>query len=458
MKKIYLAMTVAALAALASCSKENSLVLIDETATDPVIQSFTASALESKATVDGVAIKWSNTDQISLFDGESSSKGAIFTTTDNGTATATFTGTGAVKTGDYYYAAYPASTVQSWNKDGDGKLRVTIPAVQYAVNGGLPSNSAPMWAKTDGTTFNFNHVGGYIKLQFTADSPTDIVEIEAVDGGGAKTGGTYVITIGDDTPAVSNSTYNDTEKLVMQDGSPFGVGTYYMAVRPRVYSSGIKFTFKNSAGNICEVSTTESINFSAGHVQSFGVVRNLTFPTGGPVVGDIYKEGDVAKGIICHVESSYYSVMSLTKSEGAIWAVLRANTMTVTDKNDGRTNCATVAAETDYQTTYPAIAYCLAMGDGWYLPASSEMTTIISDCRLDSDEGLNAFNSKITAVGGTAIKTPYSSYRFWCSNTDANGAKAYYAYYSSSKKAILSSTQNKDSTSYAARCLKRIAR
>jgi len=457
MKKIYLAMTLAALAALVSCTKENSLVISDETATDPVIQSFSAFQDGTKAIVDGVSVKWNSTDTISLFEGGTTSKGVLFSTEDDNVATATFTGTGAVKTGGYYYAAFPASAVVNWNKEGDGKLRVIIPATQFAVAGGLPSNSAPMWAKTDGTSLAFNHVGGYIKVEFTSASPTDIVEIEFADGGTAKACGGYAITIGEETPAVSNTTYSQTTKLVMEDGSAFGVGVYYFAVRPRIFKDGIKVTFKNSAGKTCEKTTASSLDLTAGHVQSRGVVKNIKYSTGGPALGDVYKEGEVSKGIVCHVETSYYAVMSLAKSDGIQWATEKTNTMAVTDKADGRNNCATVAKEAGYQTTYPAIAYCLAMGDGWYLPGTAEMITIIGDCGLDSDAGLNAFNTKITAAGGTAITTPYGSYRFWCSNTSADGTKAYYAYYSTNKSAIASTTQWKNSTSYSARCLKRIS-
>lgn len=192
MKKIlFIAASAIAMFAVASCNKDS----VNPVA--PEMQSFNAVQADlTRTTIDGVAVKWKADDAITVFDGGTTSAGAIFTTSiATPASTAAFSGSGAADVDGTYYAFYPADSdwFTSWNKDGDGKLRFKIASTQYAVKNDFPKNGTPMLARGTGSTLTFEHLASYIKFTIGDDSPTDLVSVAISEGGGgtSKCSGTF---------------------------------------------------------------------------------------------------------------------------------------------------------------------------------------------------------------------------------------------------------------------------
>lgn len=403
---------------------------------ESTIQEFYASVPQDenlqRVSLSGAHVLWSNQDAISLYDGNVASSGAIFTTTlDSDSQTAVFKGSGAQPLGGLYYAFYPAASdcFTSWNKGGDDKLRYKIPAIQYARAGNLPENCSPMLGSGNGSTLSFQHLVGYLSFEIGAESPANIVKV-IVSSDASMLSGDYIWTPGTSTkPTLSDGA--PTTVLQNKDSSPFGTGIYYVAVRPRVMKT-LNLSFVTADGKEATVSAS-NVDASLGKVQYLGIVRNLNYKT--VSVGDIYVENGEKTGIVVAVGSTDYTVMTLTGVSKA-WASEDITSVKdlASNRDNGSVNTAKMASWGDSFTeaNFPAAYYCHNYGgkpSGWYLPGSSEMKTLMANMGFAQADSYAAFDKKITDAGGTTLGADNTKARFWCSDTNADGIKAYYVYY-----------------------------
>ena len=449
MKKAFSFIPALAIAAFAlSCEKAN------QPAPQIGPASFTATAPATddvtRTSVSGSNVLWNNGESISVFDGGTESAGAAYTTTlGSPSATATFSGSGAVEVGGKYYAFSPASAVTSWNKGNDGLLRYTVPTTQIAVKNDFSNGGAFLMGSGTGSELAFRHVAAYIKLYFGDASPTDIVSVQVSEGNGARAAGGFTIDYAAEG-APSNVSGSTDIVLKNSDDSPFEKGYYYVAVRPRTWK-GLTLSFKNTANKISEVKWTDDIDLAVGHIQYVGEVKNLSY--GAVAVGDIYKEGGVNKGIVVAVSASDYSVMSLDGT-AKVWSP-SAPPAAITSRTDGAANTATITGWATYsETQFPAAYYCASRGGGWYLPGSTEMRGYMTNVMPD-DASYNAFNAKITGAGGDSIAASRSAVRFWSSDTDGGHTKVYYAYVNSSND--ITAGSGVATSARHTRCIKKVS-
>ena len=95
-------------------------------------------------------------------------------------------------------------------------------------------------------------------------------------------------------------------------------------------------------------------------------------------VGDLYDDG-IKKGVVFEVSADGKSgkIVSLEESQQE-WATydVHKNATGATSETDGAMNMQKIQSIGGWQEKYPAFAWCASLGDGWYLPAKSELLAI----------------------------------------------------------------------------------
>ena len=132
-------------------------------------------------------------------------------------------------------------------------------------------------------------------------------------------------------------------------------------------------------------------------------------------IGDYYPIGatkETAKGVVFWVDpdnSAAGKAVSLDEGVDIQWCTEDLFVTTCSSFTDGLVNTNIVKSLADYsETKYPAVAWCLKKGEGWYLPAQAELTDDLYGA-FKADK--TAFNKKLTDAGGTALSDEY----YWSS-------------------------------------------
>lgn len=221
------------------------------------------------ALVNGREVYWLPGDQISIRGVEDP-----FTCTAAGPTPVTDF-VGKAPEADKYYALYPASQVVHW--DDFPYANIIIPGVQQAIKGSFANklNTAVACADTDDMAFSFKNVLGYVKFT-VPESLTDLVEVEIEAIGGEKLAGWCVVDCTLDKPYAKVSSQSSSY-VRLQSESPMAPGSYYMAMIPGTYSAGLRFSFKNSAGQRAVKNISSKVTLSAGQIRNIGVAEGLIF-------------------------------------------------------------------------------------------------------------------------------------------------------------------------------------
>lgn len=243
---------------------------------------FTASfhSDESRTYVEeGNLLRWTEGDQISLFDGNTLNRQYKFDG-KTGANAGTFSlvekpyGTGnSLNTANY--AVYPYASNISITESG--VITATLPAEQnYSVNSfGLGDNT--MVAVTEGkedTFLKFKNVGGYLKLQLYGDDVT-VKSITLTGNNNEKLAGTATITssYGDD-PIVSMSA--DATKTIMLDcGEGVKLGTttetataFWLVLPETTFERGFTVVVTDVNGAKFTKSTSKNIFIERNYIMS----------------------------------------------------------------------------------------------------------------------------------------------------------------------------------------------
>lgn len=150
------------------------------------------------------------------------------------------------------------------------------------------------------------------------------------------------------------------------------------------------------------------------------------------MVGDYYLENGV-EGVVFLAEGEHGKLLSMDGSHQQ-WSIETVD-IGATDPYDGMVNMDQIRQIPNWQTFYPAFAWCEAKNTngvtGWYLPASSELSMIMRNRSL--------LNGTLNNRGGEAIFVSSSIY-YW-SSTQSSSDKAY-GYQTSLSSAILKTKYN----------------
>lgn len=262
LKKI---ITIAAFVAIAAgCAKvavisapaniEEETEKIPEVTVEPSSVVFTAG-IDTKAYLDGGAVKWSGNESITIWNGIVA---AEFTTTDSG-ASATFSTAGEFTETGTYTALYPHNGSAVFSA---GSVATTLPASQVATAGSFDPAANLAVASSTTTDLTFYNLVSYLK--FTV--PTGMTDLTSVSFSGNKSEKVAgAATVNVSTKALSaTGSYTATLTGTFAEGS-----TYYLAIAPQEFSTGYTVTITRTSGTYTMVSSKD-VTFTRSTARNIG--------------------------------------------------------------------------------------------------------------------------------------------------------------------------------------------
>lgn len=163
------------------------------------------------------------------------------------------------------------------------------------------------------------------------------------------------------------------------------------------------------------ISAGSAVPSASVHTGEHDVEMDIYIP---PVVytykaGDYYPVPDVdlsdpaavsaVEGIVFSVDETgeHGKVIGLKEGSGLKWNISGGADNT-DDIHDGMKNLETVLKNDPSLDNHPAFAWCVALGDGWYIPALEELREIRTVWGATQDEK-DVFNKKFTDIGADPL-------------------------------------------------------
>lgn len=374
MKTKYTAMMLAALFLSAACAKEEKTEKtivspdFDGTKIEVGLSALTRTALGEPGT-NSVPVVWSTGDEIAVIQdkGTAQQKVAIFKLAGEGGSS---TGSFEYLSGDAPTAAaievvYPASAVESG---------FTVPADQNYVAGSI--DPAAMFLSGSRTkadeTVVLSHGSAAFLLPLTGEEDQLVSSIE--------------VSVGS-----SKYTLSCNEPVALSAAAvPF-----YIAVQPGTSAADYTFTVNATKGT----PMTKVITWMAG-AGKIGRIPPTEFEQFHRLAKGDYFGGGFIFAIA--EDNSYVKVVSADQATLA-WATGDAASVRVGTEagpDEGAANTALIQAQDNFSTNYPAAAWCVAHGEGWYMPSRSEINVIVNGLGL-SEATIDEVNANIEEYSGT---------------------------------------------------------
>ena len=310
---------------------------------------------------------------------------------------------------------------------------VTLNQVTIDVNVGDEANLIATITPADATTQT-------LKWESSDD------EIVTVDAAGKVTGvkvGSATITVTSTADATKTATCTVTVKSVAVTGvtlegdKAIAIGetvkltatiapanatnkkNIWNSSNPEIASIGTDGTIEGKAAG----ETTVTVTTEDGSKTATCKVEVTSIPLKAYNVGDYYPDADdssTAVGGVFKITNGgvHGKVISLDETT-AQWSTVN-HYFTINDYNDGAANTKIIMEQAEADTKYPAAAWCVAKGVGWYLPAKGELTGFGNIWYANP----TTYNTKFTNAGGTAINLDTFKNYYWTSNTDSGSDSA----------------------------------
>ncbi len=148
---------------------------------------------------------------------------------------------------------------------------------------------------------------------------------------------------------------------------------------------------------------------------------------------DLYDENGV-RGIVVKVYDNGYhgTIMSLEQNRLAFMKYIEAFSATALGLYNTDNGMGNQKQLLDYLSQrnlltiddFPAMKWCISLGEGWYLPARNEMGNILAHISLDKDISLETLNQTIRSYKGEKLETWDSYVTSTESNTEGNRINA----------------------------------
>ena len=182
-----------------------------------------------------------------------------------------------------------------------------------------------------------------------------------------------------------------------------------------VSSRGKDFTDNYSFSRIRAVAKFG--NGSSNSSSSSSYSSSINYSTSGKSykIGDLYNENGL-KGVVFEVSADGRSgkIVSMTQptDERLAWAISseRKTNIGATDLYDGQKNTNKVKAIYNWQTKYPAFAWCASLGSAWYMPAIKELESLMYNATT-----LKKVNATLEANNGTLLSKKGDPRWYWSS-------------------------------------------
>ena len=282
----------AALVASVACTKDQG---IPETVGDAAGQ-MTITAINPQiktTTTDGVNVKWEKGDEIALFvSGGGSielSQSALYKTYANTPSPKTTfvleNDKQPVLKDGKYLAIYPASQLYLWSENYV-RCSADIPFEQKVSSPGWDKRASLMAASSTTNEFTFRHCVAYVKFTVTENSPLIKSFKVASENGEEILASRVLVTYETDNKISVQSTtptglQNTEVTLSMENGEVFPVGTYYVAILPKTYASGLEFTCLGPDGNTFGHKVTQTnLPMTAGTIGIYGDIQSTVSGSG----------------------------------------------------------------------------------------------------------------------------------------------------------------------------------
>ncbi len=148
---------------------------------------------------------------------------------------------------------------------------------------------------------------------------------------------------------------------------------------------------------------------------------------------DLYDENGV-RGIVVKVYDNGYhgTIMSLEQNRLAFMKYIEAFSATALGLYNTDNGMENQKQLLDYLSQrnlltiddFPAMKWCISLGEGWYLPACNEMGNILAHISLDKDISLETLNQTIRSYKGEKLETWDSYVTSTESKTEGNRINA----------------------------------
>ena len=225
---------------------------------------ISASTLETKTTLDGMRILWSEGDRISLFN-ENGEKATYTLVGEGGESSGQFE-TAEEPSAGFRYAVYPVLD----DSQSAGTVTSTSVPVSQTYNGeGFPAVFPMAAVSSDGENYSFRNLAAIVKLGLVGDAKVASITLGTADG--TKLAGDAAIDFGGETPVLT-ATGSDAVTLTCTEPVQLSgtVTEFRFIVAPGTYH-GFRISVSDENGKTTVITTGENASeLLAGSVKDFG--------------------------------------------------------------------------------------------------------------------------------------------------------------------------------------------
>ena len=294
MKKSFILLSAMAVAALASCVKEQPTEIKSEHKGVPF--ELTASTIDTKTTNSGMVTAWKAGDEINLFHAETATTGYSendqFTITSENLAAKKFTGTltsalDPAKSYDWY-ALYPYNV--AFTTPANDAAYVTIGSNSRNQTGydnadhlgGLPLvGKATNVAADEKPAITMNHMAAVVKIIVTNTTSEDLTITNVSLTAPQKITGQFIVDFSDPSaPVYSDGTYNYNYcNLKVNGGTALGNGesaTFYIPIKPIALAMGDEISIKVNTYTKAKT-LSSAFTFTPGKMTTINFDYDKTF-------------------------------------------------------------------------------------------------------------------------------------------------------------------------------------
>lgn len=265
-----------------ACEKEQNILPAPEVQNDLVTKSFTVSAPNTKTSLDGLEVIWSEGDEINVIEvdrnGNFVAERDFILDSGAGTSSAVFVGEVA-STDNTFYAIYPNIKLNTRPSTVDDATAIDLKKpntnqTAVAVENGFDSKLSIMTAVCNNNSFSFRHAVAFLKLTFQND---EIASIKISSNGDARIFGRAAVVLGTGSPSAVNGASSESNYITLSPSNGcFVKNSFYLLpinIKPNKDLGKVTLTATDIHGVESSLSTSLS-----GLKPEAGVVYNIGSP------------------------------------------------------------------------------------------------------------------------------------------------------------------------------------
>ena len=377
-------------------------------------------------------VEWSNNDRIVVFENNKFANSLSTSITNFKAAFSVVFNSDVTSPSFTYNAIYPTTSFAGGNSVDLAKVELTLPSTQSATSTSFDPAADMLIAKpqtmkkqAESITMQFKRIVAMAKLTIS-NLPTSVKISEVkFTAQGKQLAGKSFVNLNTGEVSMSNNT-SDNITVKYNNSLSMNKPAVYFNCYPTTLSAGDTFsvTITSDEG----VSYTKEVTIPAG--------RSLTFEQGNLATFNIDMKG--ISGSEPKQEYQIGNIYDINGTKGVAYAIKADNqkrnwvyffSMDEEYLQWSTENvwCNCASGRGDWNTEdmlkngtspdkYPAAQWCVAHGDGWFMPSSTElqwMWDAVSGGTHNFDsETMKSYNTLLTSNGGEAFQETY----YWSSN------------------------------------------